>query len=162
MIRSVKILPGVTSNNELSSSYNVRGGNFNENLIYLNGYEIFRPFLIGQGVEESQSIINQNMVNDLQFYGGCFPAKLDDKMSSALEVNYNNNDKEYLNGQVNINLLSTGLTLKSKNGNLNWMGAFRYANPTLFVTKLQTSGKYKPIFMDFQFLEITIYLKILI
>lgn len=73
MIRSVKILPGVTSNNELSSSYNVRGGNFNENLIYLNGYEIFRPFLIGQGVEESQSIINQNMVNDLQFYGGCFP-----------------------------------------------------------------------------------------
>jgi len=151
VIRSVKILPGVTSNNELSSSYNVRGGNFNENLIYLNGYEIFRPFLIGQGVEESQSIINQNMVNDLQFYGGCFPAKLDDKMSSALEVNYNNNDKEYLNGQVNINLLSTGLTLKSKNGNLNWMGAFRYANPTLFVTKLQTSGKYKPIFMDFQF-----------
>ena len=63
VIRSVKILPGVTSNNELTSAYNVRGGNFSENLIYLNSYEIFRPFLIDQGVEESQSIINQNMVS---------------------------------------------------------------------------------------------------
>jgi hypothetical protein len=151
VIRSVKILPGVTSNNELSSAYNVRGGNFNENLIYLNGYEIFRPFLIGQGVEESQSIINQNMVNDLQFFSGSFPASYDDKMSSALDVSYKNNDKAYLNGQVNLNLLSMGITLKNKNGNLNWMSAFRYANPTIFVNKLQTSGKYKPRFMDFQF-----------
>ncbi len=151
VIRSVKILPGVTSNNELTSAYNVRGGNFSENLIYLNGYEIFRPFLIDQGVEESQSIINQNMVGNLQFYNGSFPARYDDKMSSALEVNYKNNNKEYLNGEINFNLLNMGLTLQDKMGKFNWMAGFRDAYPTLFLTKLQTAGKYKPKFMDFQF-----------
>ena len=151
VIRSVKILPGVTSNNELTSAYNVRGGNFSENLIYLNGYEIFRPFLIDQGVEESQSIINQNMVGNLQFYNGSFPARYDDKMSSALEVNYKNNSKEYLNGEVNVNLLNMGITLQDKIKNFSWMAGFRDAFPTLFLTKLQTAGKYKPKFIDFQF-----------
>ncbi len=151
VMRSVKILPGVTSNNELTSAYNVRGGNFSENLIYLNGYEIFRPFLIDQGVEESQSIINQNMVSNLQFYNGSFPARYDDKMSSALEVNYKNNSKEYLNGEVNVNLLNMGITLQDKMKNFSWMVGFRDAYPTLFLTKLQTAGKYKPKFIDFQF-----------
>ena len=151
VIRSVKILPGVTSNNELTSAYNVRGGNFSENLIYLNGYEIFRPFLIDQGVEESQSIINQNMVSNLQFYNGSFPARYDDKMSSALDVNYKNNSKEYLNGEVNANLLNMGITLQDKIKNFSWMAGFRDAYPTLFLTKLQTAGKYKPKFVDFQF-----------
>ena len=88
VLSSVKILPGVSSNNELTSAYNVRGGNFDENLIYLDGYEIYRPYLIQQGVEENQSIINGNMVGSMEFYNGAFPAQFGDKMSSALVVNY--------------------------------------------------------------------------
>ncbi len=79
--RSLKILPGVSSNNELSSAYNVRGGNFDENLIYLNGFEIYRPFLLRKGVEENQSFINPDLVGQATFYPAAFPAHLGDKMS---------------------------------------------------------------------------------
>ncbi len=153
VIRGVKILPGVTSNNELTSAYNVRGGNFDENLIYLNGYEIYRPFLLQQGIEENQSIVNQDMVRDIHFYNGVFPANFGDKMSSVLEINYENNFDSTLNGTINIDLLNTGLTLKRKIGNLNVSGGFRYANPALFANRLQTSGKYSPLFYDFQLLS---------
>ncbi len=88
VLRSVKIMPGVVSNDELSSGYNVRGGNYDQNLIYLNGFEIHRPLLIKEGLEENQSIINQNFVEDMQFFPGGFPADLGDKISSALNVNY--------------------------------------------------------------------------
>ena len=76
VLSSIKILPGVTSNNELSSTYNVRGGNFDENLIYLNGYEIYQPYLIQQGVEQSQSIINENMINSMEFYSWGIPGSI--------------------------------------------------------------------------------------
>ena len=157
VIRGVKILPGVTSNNELTSAYNVRGGNFDENLIYLNGYEIYRPFLLQQGIEENQSIVNQDMVENIQFYNGAFPAKFDDKMSSALEINYKNNFDSSLNGTFNVDLLNTGLTLNKRIGSVNLSTGVRYANPALFADKLQTSGKYRPLFYDFQLLS-SIYL----
>ena len=150
VIRGVKILPGVTSNNELTSAYNVRGGNFDENLIYLNGYEIYRPFLLQQGIEESQSIVNQNMVRDIRFYNGAFPVNFDDKMSSVLEINYKNDFDSTLNGNLSADLLNTGLTLNKRFGKLNLSAGFRYANPALFANVLQTSGKYRPYFIDFQ------------
>jgi hypothetical protein len=153
VIRGVKILPGVTSNNELTNAYNVRGGNFDENLIYLNGYEIYRPFLLQQGVEESQSIVNQNMVRDIRFYNGAFPVNFDDKMSSVLEINYKNSFDSTLNGNVNIDMLNTGVTLNKRFGKLNLSSGFRYANPALFANVLQTSGKYRPYFVDFQLLS---------
>lgn len=108
VLRSVQILSGVTTNNELTSGYNVRGGSFDENLIYLNGYEIYRPFLLRIGIEESQTIINPNMVYDLKFYNGAFPAGFGDKMSSALEVNYKIEQSEKLNGTAYTSLLNSG------------------------------------------------------
>ena len=152
ILRSIKILPGVTSNNELSSTYNVRGGNFDENLIYLNGYEIYQPYLIQQGNEESQSIINENMVNTLEFYHNAFPVQFGDKMSSSLTVNYYTEESPELGGELNADLFNMGLTLHDKTGNLNWRTGFRYAYPSLFDKTLQTKGQYKPSFDDFQFL----------
>jgi hypothetical protein len=129
VFRTIKILPGVSSNNELSSAYNVRGGNFDENLIYLNGYEIYRPFLLREGQEESQSLINPEMVQELRFYGGAFPARLGDKLSSALEVDYQADYGAGLGGSVRVDLLNAGVSLHGGSGKLRWIGGLRYANP---------------------------------
>lgn len=151
VLRSVQILSGVSSNNELASGYNVRGGTFDENLIYLNGYEIFRPFLLRQGVEENQSIINQEMVSSLKFYNGVFPARYGDKMSSALEVNYSADESERISGVARVDLLNLGLSLKGTVSKLNWQTGFRFAYPSMFLKQLQTKGDYKPSFSDIQF-----------
>jgi hypothetical protein len=152
VMRSVQILPGITANNELSSAYNVRGGNYDENLIYLNGYEINRPFLLRQGVEENQSLINPDMVDGLQFYGGAFPANYGDKMSSVLAVDYVRDQPEGWGGVVRADLLSQGVTVRNRTGRLSWSAGTRYSNPNLFVSKLQTSGTYRPQFADLQLL----------
>lgn len=151
VLRSIQILSGVSSNNELSSGYNVHGGTFDENLIYLNGYEIFRPFLLRQGVEENQSIINQEMVSSLKFYNGAFPAQYGDKMSSALDVNYSADEHKKIGGVARIDFMNLGLALKGTIGKLNWLSGFRLAYPTMFMKQLQTKGDYKPSFSDFQF-----------
>lgn len=152
VLRTIKILPGVSSNNELSSAYNVRGGNFDENLIYLNGYEIYQPFLLRQGVEENQSLINPDMMQDLLFYAGAFPANLGDKLSSALQVNYKRNVEPGLSGTVRVDLFNAGVMLQNRQGKWRWIVGLRYANPELFVNRLQTSGGYRPLFTDGQIL----------
>ncbi len=152
VLNSVTILPGVSSNNELTSAYNVRGQNFTSNLIYLDGFEIYRPYLIQQGIEESQSTINQNMVGSIEFYDGAFPVQYGDKMSSVLVVNYKNDREPGLGGEVNANLLNLGATLHDRFGPLSWTAGFRYAYPSSFTSVLQTKGKYIPRYTDFQFL----------
>lgn len=151
-LRSVKILAGVNSNNELTSAYNVRGGNYNENLIYLDGFEIYRPFLITEGIEENQSIVNGDLVNDLNFNGGTFSARLGDKMSSALELTYKNNFDSSYSGTIRTGLLNSGATVYKRFGNLNLAGSVRYSYPTLFASKLQTEGNYHPTYLDVQLL----------
>ena len=84
----VKTLPGVSSTNELSSQYNVRGGNFDENLTYINGIEIYKPFLVGSGQQEGMSIINPSLVSNIDFSAGGFSAEYGDKLSSALDITY--------------------------------------------------------------------------
>ena len=84
----VKTLPGVSSTNELSSQYNVRGGNFDENLIYINGIEIYKPFLVGSGQQEGLSTINPKLVSNIDFSAGGFSAEYGDKLSSALDITY--------------------------------------------------------------------------
>lgn len=154
VLRSIKILPGVSSNNELSSSYNVRGGNYDENLLYLNGYEIFRPFLLRVGVEENQSLVNPDMVKDLKFYGGGYPARFGDKMSSALEVDYKSPKSELVSGTLRVNLLNAGLSLSKKiNKDFNLSVGFRYAYPGFFLKGLQTKGSFNPKFYDVQILS---------
>jgi hypothetical protein len=86
VLRSVTILPGVSSNNELTSTYNVNGQNFNDNLIYLDGFEIYQPYLAQKGIQESESLINEHMVRNFKFYNAAFPVQYGDKMSSVLEV----------------------------------------------------------------------------
>ena len=81
-------LPGVNNNNELSTQYNVRGGNFDENLVYVNGIEVYRPFLIRSGQQEGLSFINPNMVQNINFSAGGFQAKYGDKLSSVLDITY--------------------------------------------------------------------------
>ncbi len=152
VLRSVKILAGVNSNNELTNSYNVRGGNYNENLIYLDGFEIYRPFLITKGIEENQSIVNGDLINNLHFNGGTFPARLGDKMSSALELTYRDNFDSTLHGHAKAGLLNSGLSLFKKYGKLNLAGAIRYSYPKIFAQILQTTGDYTPIYFDAQLL----------
>jgi len=150
-LRSIKILPGVTSNNELSSAYNVRGGNFDENLIYLNGYEIYRPFLLRRGVEENQSLINPDMVENLRFYNGGFPVQFGDKLSSALEVDYSLQREDQTRFTLRADFLTMGAAGKGSGKRFQWNAGVRYANPQLFVNRLQTSGNYRPEFFDGQF-----------
>jgi len=152
VLRAVQVLPGVTTNNELSSGYNVRGGNFDDNLIYLNGFEIYRPFLLRMGVEENKSLLNRDLVEEFRFYNGSFPASYGDKMSSALEVNYNVNNVDSFSGSVNADFLNTGLTIKNKAGDLKFAVSLRYAYPGLFLNELQTNGDYKPAYSDIQFM----------
>lgn len=83
-------MPGVSSNNELSSQYTVRGGNFDENLVYVNGIEIYRPFLIRSGQQEGMSFLNSAMVSGITFSAGGFAAEYGDKLSSVLDITYKN------------------------------------------------------------------------
>ena len=84
----IKTLPGVSSTNELSSTYSVRGGNYDENLVYVNGIEVYRPFLVRSGQQEGLSFINSDMVDDIKFSAGGFDAIYGDKMSSVLDIKY--------------------------------------------------------------------------
>ncbi len=152
VLRSIKILPGVSSNNELSSAYNVRGGNFDENLIYLNGYEIYRPFLLREGVEENLSLVNLEMVEETRFHGGAFPARYGDKMSSALEVDYKRDHEQRIQGTLTGNLLYQSAVVHNRIGDLGWIAGVRYSTPERFVEGQQTSGKYSPEFIDGQLL----------
>ena len=150
VLRSVKILPGVVSNDELSSGYNVRGGNYDQNLIYLNGFEIHRPFLIKEGLEENQSLINENFVKDIQFFPGGFPANLGDKISSALNVDYMVPENESLSVKSKADLLNLSATISKKSGPLSWITGIRYSYPSLLGQTLQRRGEYRPEFFDIQ------------
>jgi hypothetical protein len=151
-VRTVQIFAGVSTNNELSSSYNVRGGSYEENLIYLNGYEIYRPFLLRAGTEENQSLLNPDMIDNLSFFNGAFPANYGDKMSSALDVNYIKEQNTSLKGRLRLDLMNGGIMLCKKFDKLNIITGFRYAYPGLFLNTLQTSGEYKPSYSDIQLL----------
>ncbi len=150
VLRSIKILPGVVSNDELSSGYNVRGGNYDQNLIYLNGFEIHRPLLIQEGLEENQSIINEDFVKDIQFFPGGFPANLGDKISSALNVNYLVPENEKLSLSSKIDFLNFSTSISKKSGPLSWITGIRYSYPSLLGNTLQRKGNYTPEFFDFQ------------
>jgi len=152
VLRSVQVLSGVATNSELTSGYNVRGGSYDENLIYLNGYEIYRPFLLRVGVEENQTTINPNMVENLTFYNGAFPASYGDRMSSALDVNYSAEHKDHIRGTFYASILNLGFNLNKRMNKFNWNLGIRYANPSAFLNSLKTKGDYKPSYSDIQFL----------
>ncbi|MBE0654471.1 MAG: carboxypeptidase-like regulatory domain-containing protein, partial [Bacteroidales bacterium] len=146
----IKTLPGVSSNNELSSQYSVRGGNFDENLIYVNDIEIYRPFLVRSGQQEGLSFINPDLVSSIRFSAGGFDARYGDKMSSALDIKYRT--PEEFAGSASLSLLGGSVHLEgvSKNNKLSVIGGLRYKNTAYLLNSLQTKGEYQPSFGDFQ------------
>jgi len=146
----IKTLPGVSSNNELSSQYSVRGGNFDENLVYVNDVQVYRPFLIRSGQQEGMSFINADMVSSVLFSAGGFDAKYGDKMSSVLDIKYKKPTK--FGGAVSASLLGASVMIKgaSKNKKLSHISGFRYKSTKYVLNTLETEGDYDPRFFDFQ------------
>lgn len=141
---------GVSSRNELSASYSVRGGSFDENLIYVNGIEIYRPQLVRTGQEEGMSFINPNLVEDVNFSAGGFSSRYGDKMSSVLDIRYKKPKR--FGGSVMLNLLGGEATLfgVSKNSKLSGIVGFRYKTNRYLLGTLDTQGEYQPNFLDLQ------------
>ncbi len=146
----IKSLPSVNSNAELSSQYMVRGGNYDENLIYINDIEIYRPFLVRNSLQEGMSIINPDMVSAVNFSAGGFEAKYGDKMSSALNVYYRQPTKFEVSGEASLigGRLSTGFA--SKNKKLSALFSGRYRNTNLVLNTLNEDTDFNPQYMDFQ------------
>jgi len=148
----IKTLPGVNSNNELSSTYSVRGGNYDENLIYVNDIEIYRPFLVRSGQQEGLSFTNSDMVDNISFSAGGFDAKYGDKMSSVLDVKYRRPTK--LAGSVSASLLGAAVEFEniSPNKKFTYMAGIRYKSNQYLLNTFETEGEYKPSFTDIQVL----------
>ena len=146
----LKTLPGVSSNNELSSQYSVRGGNFDENLVYVNDIQIYRPFLIRSGRQEGLSFINSNMVSDIKFSAGGFGAKYGDKMSSVLDVTYK--EPEEFAGSFTASLQGAAVHVEgaSKNHRFTHLTGVRYKSNQYVLQSLDTDGEYRPSFLDVQ------------
>lgn len=142
-------LPGVVSNNELSSSYAVRGGNFDENLVYVNGMEIYRPFLVRAGQQEGLSFINPDLVGNIEFSAGGWEAKYGDRLSSNLLIDYKKTDET--EGNINLGLLGASGYLSTQfNKKDNLLLGLRYKNAKYLFNTFETSGEYLPRFIDFQ------------
>jgi hypothetical protein len=143
-------LPGVNNNNELSTQYNVRGGNFDENLVYVNGIEIYRPFLIRSGQQEGLSFINSNMVKNINFSAGGFQAKDGDKLSSVLDFTYRE-AKEFAT-TVDVSVLGGSITLEGQllDKRLSAITGIRYRDNSLFVNSKQVETNFRPRFTDVQ------------
>ncbi len=146
----LKTLPSVNSNTELSSQYMVRGGNYDENLIYINDIEIYRPFLIRNSQQEGMSIINPDMVSTVNFSAGGFEPKYGDKMSSALNIYYREPEKFEVSGEASLigGRLTTGLA--SKNKKLTALFSGRYRNTNLVLNTLNEDTDFNPTYWDFQ------------
>jgi len=143
-------LPGVSSVNEMSSQYSVRGGNFDENLVYVNDIEIYRPFLIRAGQQEGLSFINPRLVSSVLFSAGGYDAKYGDKMSSVLDVQYKKPTE--FGGSVEASFLGAqlhleGVALKNR---FTYLFGFRYKTNQYLLNALETQGEYKPNFIDIQ------------
>lgn len=146
----IKILPGVQSSNELSSQYSVRGGSYDENLVYVNGVEIYRPMLTKTGQQEGLSFINPNMVSSVEFSTGGFSAEYGDKMSSVLNVQYKR--PTTLGGAAEVSLMgaSASADFATPNQMLSGTVGFRYKRTTYLLSSLDTKGNYDPTFSDVQ------------
>ncbi len=143
-------LPGVSNNNELSTQYNVRGGNFDENLVYVNGIEVYRPFLIRSGQQEGLSFINPHLVQNINFSAGGFQAKYGDKLSSVLDITYRKPVDFGI--QIDASLLGGSFTIEDTflNNKLSAILGVRYRDNSLFVNSKQTEVNFRPKFTDVQ------------
>lgn len=139
---------GVRQNNEMSSQYNVRGGSFDENSVYVNGLEVYRPLLIRSGQQEGLSFANTDMVESVEFSAGGFDAQYGDKMSSVLDIRYKRPDK--FESRLNISLLGASAYVGWGDSLQSQMHGIRYKTSKYMLGALETKGNYKPNFVDYQ------------
>lgn len=142
-------LPGVAGNNELSSAYNVRGGNFDENLVYVNDIPVYRPFLSNAGRQEGLSFVNADLVGDINFYAGGWEAKYGDKLSSSLNIDYK--EPETQEGSITVGLLGgTAYVGNRINDDIQYLFGARHRDSRYLLNTLETNGQYLPTYTDVQ------------
>ena len=146
---------GVSTHSELSSQYNVRGGSFDENSVYINNQEVFRPYLVRSGQQEGLSVINPDMVEKIGFSTGGFEAKYGDKMSSVLDITYKRlklreGKKMVAEGSLSASLLGGGAYFGIGTRHLSWLSSVRYKTTRYLLGSLQEKGEYNPDFLDYQ------------
>lgn len=139
---------GVSTHSELSSQYNVRGGSFDENSVYINNVEIYRPFLVRSGQQEGLSIINPDMVESVGFSTGGFEAKYGDKMSSVLDIKYKR--PKNFEANVSASLLGASAYIGFSTKKFSWSNGIRYKTNKYLLGTLETKGEYQPNFLDYQ------------
>ena len=139
---------GVSTHNELSSQYNVRGGSFDENSVYINNIEVYRPFLVRSGQQEGLSIINPDMVESIGFSTGGYEAKYGDKMSSALDITYHKPQRS--EGSFSASLLGGSAYFGFGNKKFSWANGLRYKQTKALLKSFDTTGEYDPQFIDYQ------------
>ncbi len=149
--RALKVLPGVATNNELSSQYSVRGGGYNENLIFINGFEVYMPFRPRQGEQEGLGLLNPALAERITLYTGGFPARYGGKLSSALEVVYREPEGA-LAGSASVSLLDAEVNAGASalDGRLRWLFGFRTAQADRFFGTQELKGDYDPQYTDLQ------------
>ena len=146
----LKTLPGVSFNNELSTQYNVRGGSFDENLVYVNGIEVYRPFLVRSGQQEGLSFVNPNLTQNAEFSSGGFQAKYGDKLSSVLDITYRK--PKNFGVALEASFLGAAATVEGTSENQKFKGIIgaRYRNNSLIVNSNDVNSNFKPNFTDIQ------------
>lgn len=141
-------MAGVNSTNEMSSQYSVRGGTFDENSVYINGIEIYRPQLISSGQQEGLSIINPDLVDNISFSTGGFPAEYGDKMSSVLDITYK--EPQSFEGALSLSLMGGSLSIGQSSKKFSQIHGFRYKSNSSLLSSMETKGEYDPKYFDYQ------------
>lgn len=141
-------MAGVNSSNEMSSQYSVRGGTYDENSVYINGTEIYRPQLVRSGQQEGLSIVNPDLVGNIKFSTGGFPARYADKMSSVLDITYR--EPEAFEAGITASLMGVNLYLGTNSGKFSQLHGFRYKKNNSLLSSLETKGEYNPSYLDYQ------------
>lgn len=144
----IATMSGVSSSNELSSQYSVRGGTYDENSVYINGIEVYRPQLISSGQQEGLSIINPDLVGSIGFSTGGFSAEYADKMSSALDITYR--QPEAFEGTIGVSLMGGNLAIGQSSGRFSQLHGVRYKRNNSLLSSMETKGEYDPSFFDYQ------------
>lgn len=139
---------GVSTHSELSSQYNVRGGSFDENSVYINNVEIFRPFLVRSGQQEGISVINPDMVEKIGFSTGGYEARYGDKMSSALNIEYRRPKR--FEASATTSMLGASAFVGMSNKKFSWSNGLRYKTTKYLLGSMDTKGEYQPTFIDYQ------------
>lgn len=144
----ISTMAGVSSNNEMSSQYSVRGGSYDENSVYINGIEVYRPQLVSSGQQEGLSVINPDLVGAIGFSTGGFPAQYDDRMSSVLDITYR--EPEAFEGSLSASLMGGSFSLGTSGKRFKQIHGIRYKSNSSLLSSMDEKGEYDPRFFDYQ------------